>query len=103
MDFQENLHWVIGRDRKKVAIGVHNGDVVSGPFKYIATPKDEPAFVPLEMDDEMTTEEILKNHKTGEKYAHLIDKFDKYPLIIDKDEQVFMMMKPLSVLISLQR
>ena len=48
MDFQENLHWVIGRDRKKVAIGIHNADVVNAPFKYIATPKDENAFVPLE-------------------------------------------------------
>ena len=50
MDFQENLHWVIGRDRKKVAIGIHNADVVTGPFKYIATPKDANAFVPLEKD-----------------------------------------------------
>ena len=41
MDFQENLHWVIGRDRKKVAIGIHNADVIKGPFKYIATPKQE--------------------------------------------------------------
>ena len=61
MDFQENLHWVIGRDRKKVAIGVHNADVVSGPYRYIATPKDKPSL------------------------------FDKYPLIIDKDEQVLSM------------
>lgn len=91
MDFQENLHWVIGRNRKKVAIGVHNADVISGPYKYIATPKDEPSFLPLESDEEMTPEEILSNHKTGEKYAHLIDKFDKYPLIIDKDNQVLSM------------
>ena len=41
MDFQENLHWVIGRDRKKVAIGIHNADVVNSPFKYIATPKEK--------------------------------------------------------------
>jgi phenylalanyl-tRNA synthetase beta subunit len=30
MDFQEDLHWVIGRDRKKVAIGIHNLDVLKG-------------------------------------------------------------------------
>ena len=58
MDFQENLHWVIGRDRKKVAIGIHNADVVEAPFRYIATPKDENAFVPLEKDLEMTPEAI---------------------------------------------
>ena len=91
MDFQENLHWVIGRDRKKVAIGIHNADVIEGPFKYIATPKDANAFVPLEKDTEMTPDEILTEHDKGKAYAHLIDKFDKYPLILDKDDNVLSM------------
>ena len=91
MDFQENLHWVIGRDRKKVAIGIHNADVVEGPFKYIATPKDANAFVPLEKDSEMTPEEILTEHDKGKAYAHLIEDFDKYPLILDKDDNVLSM------------
>ena len=91
MDFQENLHWVIGRDRKKVAIGIHNADVVNAPFKYIATPKDANAFVPLEKDSEMTPDEILKEHDKGKDYAHLIESFDKYPLILDKDDNVLSM------------
>ena len=91
MDFQENLHWVIGRDRKKVAIGIHNADVVEGPFKYIATPKDANAFVPLEKDTEMTPDEILTDHDKGKAYAHLIEDFDKYPLILDKDDNVLSM------------
>ena len=91
MDFQENLHWVIGRDRKKVAIGIHNADVVNAPFKYIATPKDANAFVPLEKDSEMTPDEILTEHDKRKAYAHLIDSFDKYPLILDKDDQVLSM------------
>lgn len=91
MDFQENLHWVIGRDRKKVAIGIHNADVVNGPFKYIATPVDENKFVPLEKDCEMTPNEILTEHDKGKDYAHLIQDFDKYPLILDKDDQVLSM------------
>ena len=91
MDFQENLHWVIGRDRKKVAIGIHNADVVESPFKYIATPKDANAFVPLEKDTEMTPDEILTQHDKGKDYAHLIEDFDKYPLILDKDDNVLSM------------
>lgn len=91
MDFQENLHWVIGRDRKKVAIGIHNADVVEAPFTYIATPKDENAFVPLEKDVEMTPQEILTEHDKGKDYAHLIEDFDKYPLILDKDDNVLSM------------
>ena len=91
MDFQENLHWVIGRDRKKVAIGIHNADVVEGPFKYIATPKDANAFVPLEKDTEMTPGDILTEHDKGKAYAHLIEDFDKYPLILDKEDNVLSM------------
>ena len=91
MDFQENLHWVIGRDRKKVAIGIHNADVVEAPFKYIATPKDANAFVPLEKDTEMTPDEILTEHDKGKAYAHLIENFDKYPLILDKNDDVLSM------------
>lgn len=91
MDFQENLHWVIGRDRKKVAIGIHNADVVEAPFNYIATPKDANAFVPLEKDTEMTPQEILTEHDKGKDYAHLIEDFDKYPLILDKDNKVLSM------------
>ena len=91
MDFQENLHWVIGRDRKKVAIGIHNADVVEAPFKYIATPKDANAFVPLEKDFEMTPEEILTEHDKGKDYAHLIEEFDKYPLILDKNDNILSM------------
>ena len=91
MDFQENLHWVIGRDRKKVAIGIHNADVVNGPFKYIATEKEANAFVPLEKDSEMTPDEILTEHDKGKDYAHLIESFDKYPLILDCDDNVLSM------------
>ena len=91
MDFQENLHWVIGRDRKKVAIGIHNADVVEAPFKYIATPTDANAFVPLEKDSEMTPKQILTEHDKGKDYAHLIEDFDKYPLILDKNDNVLSM------------
>lgn len=91
MDFQENLHWVIGRDRKKVAIGIHNADVVNGPFKYIATGKEENAFVALEKETPMTPQEILTEHDKGKDYAHLIEDFDKYPLILDKDDNVLSM------------
>ena len=91
MEFQENLHWVIGRDRKKVAIGIHNADVVEAPFKYIATPKDANAFVPLEKDVEMTPAAILTDHEKGVDYAHLIEDFEKYPLILDKNDNVLSM------------
>ncbi|MBZ9571249.1 phenylalanine--tRNA ligase subunit beta [Methanobrevibacter sp. TMH8] len=91
MDFQENLHWVIGRDRKKVAIGIHNLDVINGDYKYIASSPDENSFVPLEHSNELNPQEILNEHEKGSKYAKLISEFDKYPLILDKDDNILSM------------
>ena len=71
MDFQENLHWVLGRDRKKVAIGIHNLDVLKPPFKYKAAESHKYSFVALETTDKMDLQEILENHKKGKKYAKL--------------------------------
>lgn len=90
MDFQEDLHWVIGRDRKKVAIGIHNLDVIKPPFYYKAADPDNNSFVPLE-SEKMSLRQILKDHKKGVKYAHLIEKFDKYPLIVDNNDNVLSM------------
>ncbi|NYT18225.1 MAG: phenylalanine--tRNA ligase subunit beta [Methanobacteriales archaeon] len=91
MDFQEDLHWVLGRDRRKVAIGIHNLDVVKAPFRYRAGYPDEDSFVPLECEEELTLREILKEHKKGQSYAHLLENFDYYPLIVDADDNVLSM------------
>ena len=91
MDFQEDLHWVLGRDRKKVAIGIHNLDVLKPPFFYKAADPDKNSFVALEMTEEMTLREILETHKKGVKYAELLKKFDKYPLIVDSEDNVLSM------------
>lgn len=91
MDFQEDLHWVLGRDRKKVAIGIHNLDVLTPPFNYIAADPKENSFVALETTEEQNLDDILFNHKKGKKYSHLIEKFDKYPLIKDSKGNVLSM------------
>lgn len=91
MDFQENLHWVIGRGRKKVAIGIHNSDVIDGDYKYIASFPDENSFVPLEHSNKLTPREILEEHEKGSKYAKLISEHDKYPIILDKDDNILSM------------
>jgi len=91
MDFQEDLHWVLGRDRKKVAIGIHNLDVLKGPFRYLAADPDKISFVPLEMEEKMTLREILTEHKKGRSYAHLIDQYNRYPLIMDSEDNILSM------------
>jgi phenylalanyl-tRNA synthetase beta chain len=87
MGLQESLHWAIGRGRRKVAIGVHDLDKVKPPFRYIASPRDR-RFVPLDFQDELSMEEILEQHPKGRDYAHLVDAFDRFPLIVDADENV---------------
>ncbi|MGC9518007.1 MAG: phenylalanine--tRNA ligase subunit beta [Methanomicrobiales archaeon] len=91
MEFQEDLHWVIGRDRKKVAIGIHNLDVITAPFFYNAADPNGLSFVPLDSVEDMSLKEILQEHKKGAEYAHLIESFEKYPLIIDSNQEVLSM------------
>ncbi len=87
MKLQEDLHWGIGRNRSKVSIGVHDLDRVVPPFRYIAAdPSYE--FVPLDFEVPMSIGDMLKKHPKGVKFAHLLEKFDKYPLILDSEDTV---------------
>jgi phenylalanyl-tRNA synthetase beta chain len=87
MDLQESLHWGLGRDRKKVSIGVHDLSRVQAPFRYIAA-DPEFSFVPLDFTEPMTMREILEKHPKGTRFAHILDGFDKYPLILDANDNV---------------
>ena len=88
MDLQEKLHFGIGRNRNKVAIGVHNYEPIKPPFIYKAANPDLVEFVPLGKIESMTLNEILKKHEKGIDYAHLLDGFEKYPLIVDSSDNV---------------
>ncbi|AEH06634.1 phenylalanine--tRNA ligase subunit beta [Methanothermococcus okinawensis] len=90
INLQEKLHWTIGRDRKKIAIGIHDFDKVNPPFCYKEIGGNELKFEPLGYDVEMTPEEILQKHEKGIKYAHLITN-NRYPIILDKDGNVLSM------------
>jgi len=91
MEIQEDLHWGLGRDRKKVSIGIHNLDVVKPPFTYTAVKPKSIRFVPLGKTEEMTLKEILEKHEKGIVYRHLIDWAPKYPLLIDRNGDVLSM------------
>jgi phenylalanyl-tRNA synthetase beta chain len=91
MEMQEDLHWGIGRNRKKASIGVHNLDVVEPPFTFTAVEPDEARFIPLDSTEEMSLREILERHDKGVAFRHLVDWAPRYPLLIDKDGQVLSM------------
>ncbi len=87
MGLQEALHWAVGRGRGKVAIGVHDLDAITPPFHYVASPRDR-SFVPLDFDRDMTLDEILTDHPKGRGYAHLVEGFSRFPLIVDASDRV---------------
>ena len=84
MKLQENLHWGVGRDRKLASIGIYNLDALTLPITYTGIDPKSFKFHPLGMPDiEMTAEEILKSHPKGTAYAHLLENFPRFPLLID--------------------
>ena len=83
IDLQEDLHWGLGRDRRKASIGIHDLSRVSPPFRYTL---GEVAFIPLDFSEPMTPSEILRVHPKGKEYAHIVG--DHHPLILDANDHV---------------
>jgi phenylalanyl-tRNA synthetase beta chain len=88
MNVQEKLHLTHGRNRVKVAIGIHDLDKVKSPFTYKAVLPSEISFVPLDMDREMDLACILKEHPKGREYAFAVMGSELYPVIVDGDGSV---------------
>ncbi|KII64260.1 hypothetical protein RF11_02618 [Thelohanellus kitauei] len=74
IDFQEKLHANICRKRSLVAIGAHDLDTITSPFTYTAESPKSIRFKTLTI-----------NNKNLKPYVTLIEKFDKYPVIIDSN------------------
>ena len=89
MNIQEHLHWAVGRDRKKVAIGVHDLDKINPPYRYLAVKPDSISFIPLHGDGySMNLEEILLLHEKGIEYAHILEGKEVYPVLLDSKDEV---------------
>ncbi len=89
MKLQENLHWAVGRNRKRASIGVYDLNKITPPIYYRVVEEEEIKFIPLGTDEEMTPVEILKKHPKGIEFAHLLKK--KYPLLVDSKGRVLSM------------
>jgi phenylalanyl-tRNA synthetase beta chain len=87
MGLQEDLHWGLGRNRRKVAIGVHDISRITPPFRYFGE-DPERKFVPLDFAEEMSMKEMLEKHPKGRGYGHILKGCDRYPLIVDAKDQV---------------
>lgn len=91
IDLQEKLHATVGRNRKKVAIGVYPLEKIKLPITYCALEPEKIKFIPLEFDKEMNGLQILQKHPTGREFAHLLDGQNLFPVFLDADSKVMSM------------
>jgi len=91
IDIQEKIHTTLGRNRKKLAIGIYPLEKIALPIKYEARLPKDIKFLPLESDKEMNGLEILQRHPTGRDYAHLLQDLDKFPIFVDAKGKILSM------------
>ncbi len=90
MDMQEKLTVTHGRNRKKVAIGMHNLDAITFPLIYTTKPRDF-SFTPLDTRKSYTLNQILELHPKGREFGYLLENQQEFPIWIDKRGQVLSM------------
>ncbi len=88
MNIQEKLHITHGRNRKKVAIGVHDMGRVAAPFYYTTSGPSDISFVPLDMKEKMSLGEILEKHPKGKMYAGALEGMKRFPIILDRNKNI---------------
>ncbi len=86
MVMQEDLHFGIGRRRKKSSIGIHDLDKISFPLTYTTTNRSH-KFIPLNSDAELSISEILKETDVGKDYGNILGNSSQVPIIIDSAEK----------------
>ncbi len=91
INMQEKLAITLGRNRKKMAIGIYPLDKIKLPLTYIAKNPSEIKYHPLGSNRELSAKEILLLHPTGKKYEHLLANHSKYPLFIDSNKEILSM------------
>ena len=86
MTMQEDLHFGIGRKRKKSSIGIHDLDKISFPLIYTTTTKNH-KFIPLNSEKEFSISEIIADTETGKDYGHLLGQSSQVPIILDTNQK----------------
>ena len=88
IQLQEKLHVTFCRNRKKAAIGIYPLDKIQQPITYQAKTPSDIQFTPLESTKQMSAKQLLTEHPTGKKYAHLLEEHKKYPVFTDAKNTV---------------
>ena len=86
MTMQEDLHFGIGRKRKKSSIGIHDLEKISFPLVFTTTNRHH-KFTPLNSNKDLSISEILTNTDVGKNYGHILGNSSQVPLILDANQQ----------------
>ncbi len=85
---QEKLLGTLGRKVKKFALGLYPLQAIRFPLRYTAMKPEEIRFIPLGHERVMGADEILREHKKGQQYGHLLQGLERYPVYMDADGRI---------------
>lgn len=91
IDIQEKIHSTLGRNRRKLAIGIYPLEQINLPIKYEARKPEDIKFQPLESSKQMSALQILRKHPAGRDYAHLLANKEKFPVFVDSKNEILSM------------
>lgn len=85
---QEKLLYTLGRKVKRFGIGIYPLEHIEFPVRYTTMKPDEIVYKPLNYPKEADAREILEKHPKGQDYGHIIEKFKRYPVFVDKNDRI---------------
>ena len=88
IDIQEKIHESFGRHRKKGAIGVYPIENITFPIHFRAKKPQDISFQPLESEEVIRADDMIKTHPTSKKYAHLLEGASVYPIFVDAKDNI---------------
>lgn len=91
VNIQEKIHSTLGRNRKKLALGMYPLEKIELPITYTAKKPTDITFIPLEANREMNALQILKRHSAGREYGDLLKGYQKFPIFIDSKKKILSM------------
>ena len=82
LNFTEKFASNYGRNRKKLAIGLHNLDAMGTELNYDAVKNER--FTALNLNKNLLLSEVLKEHEKGIAYAGTVGSSGMYPVLKDE-------------------
>lgn len=93
IELQDKLHINFCRQRKFASMGTHDLDKIQGDVFYTAEYPQDIIFKALKQNEEMNAKDLLIHYEKNDfsklgKYCHLLDSFEKFPVLRDSKGNV---------------